>query len=169
MLKKIKFYYDGGEKIYIEDEKIYWDTIRNQFRHKFNCCECGKPLDCMCYNTLFSARVGVEEGFICVECGEKWVLSEISIDDLLCNFDYGRKNKVNNFIDSLITEKEIKEFRKETKYNNLDMMDKLDIIRGEDKENILRGFVIGLLTKEERWDMLVDAWDEYPEGESCDI
>lgn len=73
------------------------------------------------------------------------------------------------FIDSLITEKEIKEFRKETKYNNLDMMDKLDIIRGEDKENILRGFVIGLLTKEERWDMLVDAWDEYPEGESCDI
>jgi len=44
MLKKLDFYYDkeDHEQIDISDEKIYWDTQKNQFRHKFECCESGK-------------------------------------------------------------------------------------------------------------------------------
>ena len=59
MLKKLEYYYnEDGEKIDITDEKIYWDTQKNQFRHKFKCGDCKKDLGCMCYDTLESALKG---------------------------------------------------------------------------------------------------------------
>lgn len=169
MLKKLEFYYDKGEKVDIEDEKIYWDTIRNQFRHKFNCCDCGKPLDCMCYDSLWSTRTEVDEGMICEECGIKRTIEELSVSDLLYELDDERTKNVNEFIDSLITEKEAKEFKEENGGENLEYGDKIEIIEEHDKECTLKDFVISLLTKDEKWDMWVNTCDGYPEGEVCNI
>lgn len=169
MLKKLEFYYDEGEKVDIEDEKIYWDTIRNQFRHKFNCCDCGKPLDCMCYDSLTSALTGVNDGLVCDDCGIKYAIEEMSVDDLLYELDDERKKKVDTFLETLVTEDEIKEFKAETGCKTLSCSDMREIIEEGDKEDTLKDFVIGLLSKEEKWEMWSDICDGYPEGESCNI
>lgn len=170
MLQKIVSYHDeDGELINIEDEKIYWDTNKNQFRHKFNCCDCGKPLDCMCYDSLSSAKSGVDDGLICEDCGIKYTLDGTSIDDLLWDLDEERMAKVNTFLDTLVTEKEIEEFQEETGCKTLSRSDKMDIIEGNDKEDTLHDYIVGLLTKDEKIDMWFESCDGFPEGEACNI
>ncbi len=170
MIKKLEFYYtEDGEQINIEDEKIYWDTIKNQFRHKFNCCECGKPLECMCYVSLTSALSGVDDGLVCPDCGESDALNEMSIDDLLYDIGDERRSQINIFVDSLISEEMKIEFISETGGEKLEWSDKMEIIEEGDEEDALKDFIISLLTKEEKWDMWVNTCDGYPEGEACNL
>ena len=69
MLKKLEYYYnEDGEKIDITDEKIYWDTQKNQFRHKFKCGDCGKSLGCYCFGHLDGIIEAVEYGYRCNKC-----------------------------------------------------------------------------------------------------
>jgi len=69
MLKKLEFYYnEDNEKIDISDEKIYWDTIENVFRHKFDCKDCGKHLGCHCFGHLYSIIEAIECGYQCNKC-----------------------------------------------------------------------------------------------------
>lgn len=175
MLKKIEYYYDreNHEKIDIEDEKIYWDTNMNQFRHKFECCECGKPMGCRCYDELYEARVGVEEGIICGNCGFQGVIEEDTVLDLLDLLDAERKHKISQHIISLLTEKEklsILENILVDKNTGFTIRDILEDIYWEDeRDGIIRTAIIDMLTYEERADHFNDNCDEWASGERCGI
>ena len=171
MLKRIEFYYNEDHgKVNIEDDKIYWDTHKNQFRHLFKCCDCGKELQCMCYDSLESALRGVDDGLTCEECGIVYILNDTSIEDLLYDLDDVRKEKAYKFLETLITRKEVEEFSEETGCNTLDKSDMMEIVENGDKEDILKNFIIiGLLTDEEKRDMWFDSCDEWPEGEACNL
>jgi len=169
MLKKLTEYYnEDGEKIDITDEKIYWDAQNNQFRHKFKCFECNKPLGCMCYDTLLSALTDVEDGLICEDCGISNALNEASANDLIYKFDEERMKKVYSFVDSLMRETRIKAYTEETGIEKLEWSDKLEIISDGDEEK-LKDFIISLMTDAEKMDEWYNTCDVYSEGESCNI
>lgn len=163
------YYTEDGEPVNIEDEKIYWDTQKNQFRHKFECCECKEPLGCRCYDTLLSALTGVEEGIICESCGMSEALGNLFISDILDIFDEHRIKQVNEYLATLITEEDIKKYMEDAEVTRLDGIDNMEIIEGTEKEDILREFVISLMTKEEKMDEFYEGCDGYAEGESCNI
>jgi len=177
MLKKLEFYYDEDhEKIDISDEKIYWDTQKNQFRHKFNCDECDKPLGCMCYDMLSSAIAGVNDGMLCDDCWFDYVSQDYTINELIGELDTKRIKKVYEYVESvIITEDEIKEYIEETEAEEnqekceIDIDDKIEIIDSGDKSDDLRTFVVGLLTKSEKMDICYNCADGCVEGEACNL
>ena len=170
MLKKIDYYYDeDGERIDIEDEKIYWDTNMNQFRHKFTCCECGKPIGCRCYEELGNALTGIEEGIICDACGVALALEDVDVSDLMDCLDEDRNKQVQDFVESLLTEKEIDDFIVENGNKNIDWDEKLEIVGDAGKDSKLKEFVVGLMTDEEKFENYDESCCEYPKGDACEI
>lgn len=170
MLKKLEIMYDeDGDPEDIEDKKIYWDTTKNQFRHKFECCECETPMECRCYDSLSEALSGIEDGMICEKCGMAQALSEVGVDDLIYRFDEVRTAQVDKYLDSLITEDEILEYKIETDAEDIERANKFEIIEGDEREGKLKDFVISLMTEDEKRDEFYETCDEWAEGESCNI
>ncbi len=153
MLKKIEYYYDkeDHEKIDIEDEKIYWDTQKNQFRHKSKCGDCGKDLGCRCYDTLKSALKGIDDGLVCDKCGIGFALSNLCTSEIIdYSIDKGRREMVF----ALMKEN----------YDTVDL-DDLD----EDAEKKIREYAISLMTDDEKRDEWYETLDGYAEGEACNL
>ena len=171
MLQKIiNVYTEEHEILNLEDEKIYWDTKKNQFRHKFNCCECQKPLECMCYNELWGAVGSVNDGFICDECGIKYALDETEVDDLIYMLAESRRLQVEDFIKSLVTEQEIKEYIEDTEIEEIERFELIEIIdENNDKATALKNFVISLMTEEEKRDNWIEACDYDGSGSPCEL
>jgi hypothetical protein len=172
MLKKlIRYYTEDGEPINIEYEKIYWDTKKNQFRHKFECCECKAPLGCRCYDTLLSALTGVEEGMICESCGITEALDNVSPFDLMDILDEPRLKRVNEFIQTLVTKEMILKYMEveEFSFDELGSGDIQELIEWNDGYEKLRDFIISLMTEEEQMAEFYETCDGIAEGESCNI
>jgi hypothetical protein len=172
VLKKLTHYYnEDGDPVNITDEKIYWDTKNNQFRHKFECCECKNPMGCRCYETLLQALNGVEEGIICEECGISEALNNVSPFDLMDVLDDPRLKQVNEFIQTLVTKEMILEYMEgeELGFDELGSCDIQEIIGWDDSYEKLRDFIISIMTQEEKRDEFYEGCDGLVEGESCDI
>ena len=153
MLKKLEFYYDvdDHEKINISDEKIYWDTQKKQFRHKFKCRDCGKGLGCRCYDTLESALREVNDGLVCEKCGINFALSNLCTSEIIdYSIDEERRKNVIAFM--------IK------RYNTAD----LDDLEDDAKEKV-REYAISLMTEDEKRDEWYETLDGYAEGEGCNL
>lgn len=151
MLKKIEFYWREGEQIDISDEKIYWDTLKNQFRHKFKCADCGEDLGCRCYDTLESALQGVDDGLVCEKCGIDFALSNLCTSEIIdYSLDDERRKNVTAFMMK--------------NYNTIDL-DELE----EDAEERVREYALSLMTEDEKRDEWYESLDGYAEGESCNI
>ena len=152
MLKKLEYYYnEDGEKIDITDEKIYWDTLKNQFRHKFKCGDCGKDLGCRCYDTLESALKGVEEDLVCEECGIDFALSNLCTSEIIdYSIDKERREKVFALMKEL--------------YGTVDL-DDLD----DDADEKIREYAISLMTEDEKRDEWYETLEGYAEGEACNL
>lgn len=169
MLKKLDYYYDEyHDKIYISNDKIYWDTVKNQFRHKFECGDCGEPLGCYCFDELAVAIYQVGEGITCENCCISYIVDVMSIDELMSEMDSDRQEKIIAFAESLITKEDIEKFIEESGCSGLEFCDKLEIIEESDNENKLKDFVVNLLTDDEKRAIMIDTCD-FAEGESCNF
>jgi hypothetical protein len=172
MLKKIEFYYDEDHEIIdIEDEKIYWDTNLKQFRHKFNCCECNIPMGCRCYDELHSALNGVEDGIICDSCGISQALNDASPFDLMDILDRERIQKVDTFIQTIVTKEKILKYTEgeDLNFDKLGFGDIQEIIGWDDEYDKLKDFIVNLMTEDEKRNEFYETCDGYLEGESCNI
>ena len=82
-LVHIKKQYDDGDYIDIADEKIYYDSISGQYKHKFK-CSCGMEMGCFCFDSVSDAKEGIDTGVICDECAIDDFLHEwLREDDML--------------------------------------------------------------------------------------
>ena len=170
MLKKLTHYYnEDGEPVNIEDDKIYWDTQKNQFRHKFLCSDCKTSLECRCYDELLEALIGVEDGLVCRECGISEALNELSISDLMDELNSERLEKVNEFMIGLLTQEELKNIARGVIRENLDGNEIFEIIDESDRSDELRDYIISLLTDDEKNDIYYNSLDNWANGEACNI
>jgi len=162
MLKKLEYYYnEDGEKIDITDEKIYWDTQKNQFRHKFECFECGKPVNCMCYDELEETLMCIEEGMICTNCGFDRAIDGDTVYDLYKLLDTERRATIAKLAISLLStdeQVEILETIVVNKNNGFDYDDLLDMIEDERIDHI-REEIINLLTDDEKLNHFYECCD----------
>ena len=172
MLQKVKKYYDeDGELIDIEDSKIYWDTCKNVFRHRFICSDCGKVVMCMCYESLGSAIRDVEEGCDCEACSIASVLRCLNTFDIVDIFDTGRVNRVRNYINEITTENAITEYFNGEMFNwaGMSNWDLQELIAWDENEDKVKDFVVALMTEEEKRNEYYEACECYTDGEICNL
>jgi len=81
-LVHIKKQYDILEKEYLDisDEKIYYDSISGQYKHKF-VCGCGKEIGCFCFDSIDDAVSGTDIGMTCEDCSISDFLGECLFED----------------------------------------------------------------------------------------
>jgi hypothetical protein len=81
-LVHIKKQYDEFDKEYYDIEylKIFYDSISGQYKHRF-VCNCGKAIECMCFDSIEDAISGVEMGIQCDVCSVYDFLSESMRED----------------------------------------------------------------------------------------
>lgn len=169
MLKKLESYYDEDhEQIDISDEKIYWDTQKNQFRHKFECEDCGKFISCFCFDELHSALSQIHEGMTCEECSIKYAVHDMTIDELLGEMDTERGSKAIEFMESLLKKEDVEKYIEETGDSRLELSEKLEIIDEAGDEQKLKDFVVSLLTEDEKQRLMIELCD-FAEGEACNL
>lgn len=169
MLKKLDFYYDeDNEKTDISDENIYWDTVKNQFRHKFDCDDCGKFIGCFCFNELSTAISQISNGMTCDNCSIKYAVDDMTIDELIGEMDSERGLKVIEFAETLLKKEDVDKYIEETGCNRLELCDKLEIIDEAGDEQKLKDFVVGLLTDDEKQMIMIESCD-FAEGDACNI
>ena len=177
MLKKIKFYWnDDGEKVNISNLKIYWDTIKKQFRRKFCCAECEKFINCYCYDDLYSVLSDIKDGMLCDDCSIDLAFDELSIFDIVDMLDDERFIEVQIYEKTLVTKEEIKQYLEDCEiYNvkNIEDIKDLDyyeiISEYTDKINMLRDYVLNLLSYDEKREYVIDTSYEYCYGEACNL
>lgn len=173
MLKKIEYYYDEDhEKMDISDEKIYWDTQKNQFRVKFYCNECGKFIECRCFDSLFIARNQIESGMICYECGFLRCTEDMFAIDVIQLLEDNRKQLVSKFAFNLLEISDMEELLKLPSVKKLGLVkieDMLEIFEEDDRENKVKEYADSLLTNEEKVTYFYDNYEEWADGESCNI
>ena len=172
MLQKIKEFYDeDGELTDIEDEKIYWDTNKNVFRHRFICCDCGKVVMCMCYESLDSAIRDVEVGYDCEACSVANVIRGLDAFDILDIFEAERVSKVKSYIQEITTESAISKYfeGEEFSWSDLSNWDLQELIGWDENDDKLKEFVVALMTEEEKKNEYYEACEGYAEGEICSI
>ena len=173
MLKRLEYYWDEGEQIDISDLKIYWDTNKNQFRHKFTCCECDALLNCRCFEKLEITLMTIKEGCVCDNCGFEHTIEEDTSQDLLELLDNDRKRIISKKVINLLTDDEKIRILDSilidhnTGFCIHDILE--DMYCGDDRDDIIKSDIIELLTEDEKADHFYDAYDSLIDGDVCEI
>jgi hypothetical protein len=95
--------------------KIYYDTDKQQYKHKANCGMCGEFCFCVCYKTLEDAYYGYDEGVWCDKCTlkenlcEEQSLLEDIIKIIAKSDDPNRLEDIYDYVLGLLDDDEIKE------------------------------------------------------------
>jgi hypothetical protein len=177
MLKKITLIFEEHVPRDISQLKIYFDTINHNYRRKFYCCECGKFMQCRCFEYLAHAMIQAEEGMICDECGFNEVRCDMTIydclelltpDQNLLLSAYLRTNIVSklqvseSFSNGSDKEKSDRDF-----INDVVML--LTDDYEEEKSDVLDFIIDHLLTVEQKQCFFSECWDESSLGDECEI
>ena len=99
--------------------KIYYDTEKQQYKHKANCDMCGEFCFCVCYKTLEEAYMGTDEGVWCDKCSlkEEILEEQITLQDVIDiieeSDDPNRLEDLINYAIGLLDKKEVDELMKE--------------------------------------------------------
>jgi len=172
MLQKVKKYYDeDGELTDIEDSKIYWDTCKNVFRHRFICSDCGKVVMCMCYKSLDSAIRDVEVDYGCEACSVANAMRGLDAFDILDIFEAERVSKVRSYIQKITTERAISKYLEgeDFSWSDLSNWDLQELIGWDENEDKVKDFVVALMTEEEKRNEYYEACECYADGEICNL
>ena len=92
--------------------KIYFDTVKQKYKHRFHCNDCKEPLYCVCYDSLEEAVNDNDQGMWCDRCTLKDAMLEdddmvLDVLELIAESDDPeRLDQIFDFISGLLTEKE---------------------------------------------------------------